>query len=166
MDVVYVQAQKLLTHPLSHAIPIYNIDGTPYEAGLIKEEVDYICIFENHIENATFLITCLRSMEIILRYIQLVKYNPEINWQIGKVKMSYCPNIYGNRAMASQSLDEAMSKPRTHPACRNNTQLISVPWQQTNRRYQLNRLVNRLRKEMDVNQQRDSCFLKSLSKKR
>ena len=35
IDVEYVRTQKLQTHPLSHAIPIYNIDGTPNEAGSI-----------------------------------------------------------------------------------------------------------------------------------
>ena len=32
-------------------------DGTPNEAGSIKEEVDLICTFGNHLERATFLVT-------------------------------------------------------------------------------------------------------------
>ena len=36
IDVEYVRTQKLQTHPLPHAIPIYNIDGTPNEAQLRK----------------------------------------------------------------------------------------------------------------------------------
>ena len=46
IDVEYVRTQKLQTHPLSCAIPIYNIDGTPNEASSIKEEVDLICTLE------------------------------------------------------------------------------------------------------------------------
>ena len=56
IDVEYVRTQKLQTHPLPHVIPIYNIDGTPNEAGSIKEEVDLICTFGNHSERATFLL--------------------------------------------------------------------------------------------------------------
>ena len=33
IDVEYVRTQKLQTHPLPYAIPVYNIDGTPNEAG-------------------------------------------------------------------------------------------------------------------------------------
>ena len=65
-NVEYVRTQKLQTHPLPCAIPVYNIDGTPNEAGSIKEEVDLICIFGNHSECATFLVTSLGSMGIIL----------------------------------------------------------------------------------------------------
>ena len=54
IDVKYVRTQKLQIHPLPHAIPVYNIDGTPNEAGSIKEEVNLICTFGNHSEHATF----------------------------------------------------------------------------------------------------------------
>ena len=53
-------------HPLPRTIPVYNIDGTPNEAGSIKEEVNLICTFGNHSEHATFLVTSLGSMEIFL----------------------------------------------------------------------------------------------------
>ena len=84
IDVEYVGTQKLQTHPLPHAIPVYNIDGTPNVAGSIKEEVDLICIFGNHSEHATFLVTSLGSMRIILGHTWLVKHNPEIDWQTVK----------------------------------------------------------------------------------
>ena len=54
IDVEYVRTQKLQRHPLPRAIPVYNIDGTPNEAGSIKEEVDLICTFGNHSEYTTF----------------------------------------------------------------------------------------------------------------
>ena len=46
IDVEYVRTQKLQTHPLPDAIPVYNIDGTPNEAGSIKEEVNLNCTLE------------------------------------------------------------------------------------------------------------------------
>ena len=57
IDVEFVKEQKLWTHPLPHAIPVYNIDGTANEASSIKEEVDLICTFGNHMEHATFSVT-------------------------------------------------------------------------------------------------------------
>ena len=79
IDVEYVRTQKLQTHPLPRAIPVYNIDRTPNEGGLIKEEVDLICTFEDHSEHATFLVISLGSMGIILGHTWLVKHNPEID---------------------------------------------------------------------------------------
>ena len=86
IDVEYVRTQKLQTHPLSHTIPVYNIDRKPNEAGLVREEVDLFYTFESHSEHATFLVTSLGSMGIILRHTWLIKHNPEINWQTGEVK--------------------------------------------------------------------------------
>ena len=59
IDVEFAKEQKLQTHPLPHAIPVYNLDGTANEAGSIKEEVDLICTFGNHTEHATFSVTSL-----------------------------------------------------------------------------------------------------------
>ena len=44
IDIEFVWAERLKTHYLPHAIPVYNIDGTPNEA-VIKEEVDLICAY-------------------------------------------------------------------------------------------------------------------------
>ena len=69
INVEYVRTQKLQTHPLPCAIPVYNIDGTPNEAGSIKVEVNLICTFGNHSERATFLVTSLETMGIILGHL-------------------------------------------------------------------------------------------------
>ena len=109
IDVEYVRTQKVQAHPLSHAIPVYNIDGTPNEAGSIKEGVDLICTFGDHSEHVTFLITSLGSMGIILGHTWLVKHNPEIDQQTDEVKISHCP---GNRLVSAQSLKEVTPKPK------------------------------------------------------
>src|SRR3979490_3618023 len=57
INIEFVQAERLKTHCLPHAIPVYDIDGTPNEAGSIKEEVDLICAYRNHTERATFSVT-------------------------------------------------------------------------------------------------------------
>ena len=116
INVEYVRTQKLQIHPLPCAIPVYNIDGTPNEASSIREEVNLICTFESHSEYATFLITSLGNMGIILGHTWLVKHNAEIDWQTGEVKMSCCPDSCGNRPVSAQSLKEATPKPKKGPA--------------------------------------------------
>ena len=74
-----VREPRLRTHPLSCAIPAYNINGTANEAGSIKEEVNIICTFGNHTKHATFLVTSLGRLAIILRHAWLVEHNPEVN---------------------------------------------------------------------------------------
>jgi hypothetical protein len=59
INIELVKDQKLQTHPLPRAIPVFNIDGTPNEASAIKEEVDLICTFGEHTEQATFSLTSL-----------------------------------------------------------------------------------------------------------
>ena len=113
IDVEYVRTQKLQAHPLPCAIPVYNIDGTSNEAASIKEEVDLICTFGNRSKYATFFITSLGGMGIILGYTWLIKHNPEIDWQTGEVKMSHCPDSCGNRPASAQLLKEVTPKSKT-----------------------------------------------------
>ena len=69
----FIKAEKLQTCLPPHAIPVYNIDGTPNEGGSIKEEVDLICTFGDHTECATFSVTSLGCSAIILGHAWLAK---------------------------------------------------------------------------------------------
>src|SRR3979490_902645 len=91
IDIEFVRAKRLKTRRLPRAIPVYNIDGTPIEAGSIKEEVDLICTYGNHTEHATFSITSLGHLAIILGHTWLTEHNPEVNWRSGEISMTRCP---------------------------------------------------------------------------
>ena len=95
IDAGFVRAEKLRTWPLPRAILVYNIDGTPNELGSIKEEVNLICTYGDHTERATFLVTSLGSLYIILGHTWIVKHNPDVNWRTGQVKMTRCPESCG-----------------------------------------------------------------------
>jgi len=95
IDAEFIKRERFKTQSLPHAIPVYNIDGTPNEASSIKEEVDLICAFDNHTEHITFAITSLGQLAMILGHTWLVKYNPVVNWNTGDVKMSRCPDSCG-----------------------------------------------------------------------
>jgi hypothetical protein len=72
-------------------IPVYNIDGTANDAGMITDIPDVILKYDNHSECTQLAVTCLGKQSMILGYNWLCNHNPEINWQTKDVKMSRCP---------------------------------------------------------------------------
>jgi hypothetical protein len=90
IDRDYVKANRLTTRTLSTPIPVYNVDGTPNEAGSITEAVCLILRYKNHSEATLFAVTSLGKQNLIMGHSWLQKHNPEINWVTGEVKMSRC----------------------------------------------------------------------------
>ena len=92
MDADYVQNNGIATRTLSQPIPVYNVDGTPNEAGAIKEVVTVVLQYSGHKERATFAVTKLGNQDMILGYTWLEEHNPEINWRTKEVEMTRCPS--------------------------------------------------------------------------
>ena len=59
MDCDYVEWNRLTTQKLQHAIPVFNVDGSPNEAGSITEIVDVILCYKGHTECISFAVTSL-----------------------------------------------------------------------------------------------------------
>ena len=91
MDHDYVEWNRLTTWKLRCAIPVYNMDGSPNEAGSITEIVDAILHYKGHMERTSFAVISLGKQDIILGFTWLQEHNPEINWQTQEVVMSQCP---------------------------------------------------------------------------
>ena len=87
----YAKSQRFNLTKLTQPIPVYNVDGSPNEAGSIMEVVNLILRYESHSERTTFCVTSLGKQKLILGHSWLHKHNPEINWDTGEVKMSRCP---------------------------------------------------------------------------
>src|SRR3979490_179666 len=120
----------LKNHHLPHAIPVYNIDGTPNEACSIKEEVDLICTYGDHTEQATFSATSLGPLAIILGHTWLTEHNPEVNWRTGEVKMTYCPEPCGIKPVSKKPLIETVPDTKegsTHPPDQHACTLVEEP---------------------------------------
>ena len=90
IDWGYVKANRLTTRKLSSPIPVFNVDGTPNEAGSITEVVDLLLRYKNHSERTLFAITGIGKQSLLLGHTWLRKHNPEIDWVTGEVKMSRC----------------------------------------------------------------------------
>ncbi|KAG5732707.1 hypothetical protein E4T56_gene16829 [Termitomyces sp. T112] len=61
--------------PLSKPIPVYNINGTPNEAGAINSVVDLVLHYQNYAECTVFAITSLGRQDMILGFTWLQEHN-------------------------------------------------------------------------------------------
>ena len=84
----FVATEKLMTHSLTHPTPMYNVDGTPNEAGSIHSVVDLILHFQNHSECAVFAVTNLGKHKMILGYPWLQDHNPKVDWRTQQVTLN------------------------------------------------------------------------------
>jgi hypothetical protein len=57
-------------------IPVYNIDGTANEAGMIVKIADMILHYDGHSERTQFAVTHLGKQSMILGYNWLHNHNP------------------------------------------------------------------------------------------
>ena len=65
-------------------------------------QIEYNMFFKGHVERAQMDVCNLGKTEVILDILQLVIYNPEINWEKGKVKMIWYLLIYRKRKQKTQ----------------------------------------------------------------
>ena len=91
IDRDYAKSCRFNLVKLAQLIPVYNMDGTPNEAGSITEVVNLILHYKNHSERTTFCVTSLGKQKLILGHSWLRKHNHEIDWSTGKVQMTQCP---------------------------------------------------------------------------
>jgi len=60
-------------------VPVYNIDGIPNKAGQISKVVDMVLWYKTHSEWTLLVVSSLGKQNLILGFIWLKVYNPEIN---------------------------------------------------------------------------------------
>ena len=91
IDTNLVKDLKLPTKRLPRPIAVYNVDGTPNQAGHITEQIDVGMTFGKHKEKLTLLVTDLGRDMVILGHQWLQLHNLEIDWKAHKVEMTRCP---------------------------------------------------------------------------
>ena len=86
IDRDFVQTKGINTWSISRPIPVYNVDGSPNEAGQISEVVDIVLYYKAHSERTLLAVSSLGRQNMILGYTWLKDHNPEVNWQTGEVQ--------------------------------------------------------------------------------
>jgi len=91
IDQDFVRTKGINTQSISRPIPVYNVDGSPNEAGQISEVVDVVLRYKTHSKRTLLAVSNLGKQNMILGYTWLKDHNPEVNWQTGEVQMNRCP---------------------------------------------------------------------------
>ena len=78
---------------LDRPVNVKNVDGTKNSGGMITHEIEVNIFFKGHVEQAKMDVCNLGRMEVILGIPWLAAHNPEINWEMGEVKMTRCPPL-------------------------------------------------------------------------
>jgi predicted aspartyl protease len=88
IDIECVKLNNIPMCPLTNLIPVYNVNSTANDTGMITDITDVILRYENHSEHTQLAVTHLGKQSMILGYNWLCNHNSEINWQTNDIKMS------------------------------------------------------------------------------
>jgi len=100
IDRDFVCSKEMNTWTLSHNIPVFNVDGSPNEAGQISKVMNMVLRYKTHSERMLLAVSRLGKQSLILGYNWLKDHNPKVDWEKGKVEMTRCPlRCKGERAL-------------------------------------------------------------------
>ena len=94
IDQDFVHTKGINTRSISCPILVYNVNGSPNEAGQISKVVDIVLYYKTHSERTLIAVSSLGRQNMILGYTWLKDHNPEVNWQTREVQMNQCPPQY------------------------------------------------------------------------
>jgi len=98
---------------------VYNVDGSPNEAGQISEVVDVVLRYKTHSERTLLAVSSLGRQSMILGYTWLKDHNLEVNWQTGEVQMNQCPPRYeGCHVIRKEQASRKRMETRALNVCR------------------------------------------------
>ena len=87
---------------LERPVMVRNIDGTNNSGGAIPYQVEVNMYYKGHIERMSMDVCNLERTDVILRMPWLQVHNPEMNWEIGEVKMTRCPLLCGRNTKGEE----------------------------------------------------------------
>jgi len=107
------------TWTLSRNIPVFNVDGSPNEAGQISEVVNVVLRYKTHSERMLLAVSRLRKQNLILGYDWLKDHNPKIDWEKGEVEMTCCPlRCEGGHTLRKEQTCQKRTELRALRSCR------------------------------------------------
>jgi len=90
IDRDFVCLKGINTRTLSCNTPVFNIDGSPNEAGQISEVVDVLLRYKTHSKRMLLAVSGLGKQSLILGYNWLKDHNPKVDWEKREVEMTRC----------------------------------------------------------------------------
>ena len=102
VDKKFVEEHGFKLEKLDQPVEVKNVDGTSNSGGNITCELECNVFYRGHYERLRIDICNLGRTKMILGMPCLAAHNPEINWEMGEVKMSRCPPWYGKQITIKQ----------------------------------------------------------------
>jgi len=75
----FVCSKGMNTQTLLCNIPVFNVDGSPNEAGQISKVMDIVLCYKTHSERMLLAVSGLGKQSLILGYDWLKDHNPKID---------------------------------------------------------------------------------------
>jgi hypothetical protein len=87
-----VEREGIPTKKMKNPVNVFNADGTKNKDGQITDYVNLEVELNGHKENIEATVVQLEDRaDIFMGHDWLIKHNPEIDWNNGKVKFTRCP---------------------------------------------------------------------------
>ena len=97
MSEEFVRRHKFKRTKLERPVYVRNMDGTLNYVGPIVDTVEVEIFFKGHKERMSIDVIGGQKWSVILGMPWLGRHNPEIDWKIGEVKMTRCPDECGKK---------------------------------------------------------------------
>jgi len=119
IDRDFIRSKGMNTRTLSRNIPVFNVDGSPNEAGQISEVVDVVLRYKTHSERMLLAVSGLGKQNLILGYDWLKDHNPKIDWEKREVEMTCCLlQCEGGHALRKEQTRQKRTELRALRSCR------------------------------------------------
>ena len=95
MSLKFARKQRFKLKKLDRPMYVRNVDGLLNKEGPIKHMVEVNIYYQGHRERTEIDVIGGQKWMVILGILWLARHNPEIDWRIGEVKMTRCPEECG-----------------------------------------------------------------------
>ena len=97
MSSEFARKQGFKLKKLERPMQVRNVNGFFNKEGLIENIVEVNIYYQGHRERTEIDVIGGQKWKVILGMPWLACHNPEINWRIGEIKMTRCPEECGKQ---------------------------------------------------------------------
>jgi len=97
MSSEFARKQGFKLKKLERPMNVRNVDGLLNKEGLIEHTVEVNIYYQGYRERTEIDVIGGQKWMVILGILWLACHNPEIDWRIGEVKMTRCPDECGKQ---------------------------------------------------------------------